>query len=796
MDHPDAPKTITLQNGRLGCSHPKCADLAFRSETGIGVHYATIHTVPYGDGLTAKAIEARIVDWDPISQKKLNEALEAAKSRVEQIEIIAQAGKNCESSVNRTSPRLPTPPKGQQQWNQQWNSRDNRNNKNISNNKFRQDLSWRSAAAIPVPTEKPKTRFNPKALPFNPTAPSFEPKANNILEILLASAGSAAPAITKSDAQRGQAIPNSPIFENSFEAGRNDFIHKYENPPTPPLSPAAATASVVISRSTPLVIEEAKDIGIEAKAYIPATEELTTGPVLPATIVPRSVSVSDVAALVTTTSDKAVTVETSAATKDAPADLVSSDNIPAAVKGTLLGNGPINVSTLERTGSSSPVILSAMQRFKNGFNGYRSSYTRSHIMAAVHASSVLSDDSLQSKNKYKEPHAEFQSAIGPAPEHKPAHGRTPTAPTVARSPSPNLVVGTPDWGELPLGPKQAVSLKSQGNSNRAERSAASPVQPRSTSPNIVRTPELHSNAEINFTPTTPHKGEVASEVKRINLLEPANTPIRVTTSTSASTSASSSPITLVTYSTNGRDDDEITVVNEDEHSDEERLAMVAEAHKFSTNLERLSVKYDRPIPAFPLRLIRDILAGKYNVEFINKTGVNFDIASLPHGSFLTVVVRTGSTQEKSPASHHTPRRTPSSPQEVMVEKIHSLFSSSPSRAKDPVGSPTTFQKYPIAKRISSSTHTQQKAESVTNPGKFPKKRKPLTEAQLENRHPKNRERNMEAHTSSFQTHSEQIFSHQRQSRPSSRLYRSNPDNNLQRGSINTGTQATIGGIAV
>src|SRR5690606_6032752 len=47
-------------------------------------------------------------------------------------------------------------------------------------------------------------------------------------------------------------------------------------------------------------------------------------------------------------------------------------------------------------------------------------------------------------------------------------------------------------------------------------------------------------------------------------------------------------------------------------------------------LELLSVKYGRPIPAFPLRLVKDIRAGKHNAGSASKTSTKLDIVTLSH----------------------------------------------------------------------------------------------------------------------------------------------------------------------
>jgi hypothetical protein len=99
MDHPNAPKEVLLPDGRWGCSHPKCTSLAFRGESGLGLHFVTVHTVPFGAGLSVASIDSRIVDWDEVAMKKLEEARTSAVARVEQIETIIDARKKCEFSL-------------------------------------------------------------------------------------------------------------------------------------------------------------------------------------------------------------------------------------------------------------------------------------------------------------------------------------------------------------------------------------------------------------------------------------------------------------------------------------------------------------------------------------------------------------------------------------------------------------------------------------------------------------------------------------------------------------------------
>lgn len=92
MDHPKAPKPILREDGRLHCSHPRCIDASFRTEPGFKLHFATVHTVPYGDGLSVANMESRIVDWCEETQQRQQDAIKSARLRIEQRKDIAVAG--------------------------------------------------------------------------------------------------------------------------------------------------------------------------------------------------------------------------------------------------------------------------------------------------------------------------------------------------------------------------------------------------------------------------------------------------------------------------------------------------------------------------------------------------------------------------------------------------------------------------------------------------------------------------------------------------------------------------------
>ncbi|RPA71866.1 hypothetical protein BJ508DRAFT_335607 [Ascobolus immersus RN42] len=107
MDHPQFPTSITLSSGRLGCSHPRCADETFRTTSGVGLHMANVHTVPCGSGLTIQAIKSRIIDWDVVEEQRLADALEAAEKRVGQMAMIKEAGEKVMGGSKRGVRKVP-----------------------------------------------------------------------------------------------------------------------------------------------------------------------------------------------------------------------------------------------------------------------------------------------------------------------------------------------------------------------------------------------------------------------------------------------------------------------------------------------------------------------------------------------------------------------------------------------------------------------------------------------------------------------------------------------------------------